>query len=129
MNEESAVLLEQAHQSLRAAEVLLEHGFPGEASSRIYYGMFYAAQAVLKALGIDVHKHSAVSSAFGHHLTATGKIEARFHRLLINAREIREHFDYAFEREVVKPCATVSLDDGRAFVDAMEAYLKAEGHV
>jgi uncharacterized protein (UPF0332 family) len=129
MNEESGVLLDQARKSLRAAEVLFDKGFPDEASSRVYYGMFYATQAVLKAVRIDVHKHSAVVSSFGHWLMNSGKIDKRLHRLLLDAKEMRERCDYFFEREEEEPGRSVTLEDARGFVDAMGAFLKAEGHV
>ncbi len=42
----------------------MRQGHAPDAASKIYYSMFYAAQALLKSEGIDVAKHSAVESAF-----------------------------------------------------------------
>jgi uncharacterized protein (UPF0332 family) len=39
--------LGRAHRTLDAAELLLQQGFPEEASSRIYYGAFYSVIALL----------------------------------------------------------------------------------
>lgn len=55
--------------------------------------MFYAAQALLKEKGMQRVKHSAVQAAFGRYLVKTGEIDAKFHRMLIDARETREIAD------------------------------------
>lgn len=36
--------------------------------------MFYAAQALLRAHGIEVVKHSAVASLLGRHFAKTGRL-------------------------------------------------------
>lgn len=56
------------------AEDLLKDGHVPDAASKTYYAMYYAAQALLNADGIDVVKHSAVEAAFGYHFAKTGKI-------------------------------------------------------
>ena len=40
--------LEKARKNLDAAEMLLGNGFPAIAASRVYYGIFYAACAMLQ---------------------------------------------------------------------------------
>jgi len=45
--------------------------------------MYYAAQALLNADGIDVVKHSAVESAFGYYFAKSGKIDPKTHFRLI----------------------------------------------
>jgi HD-GYP domain-containing protein (c-di-GMP phosphodiesterase class II) len=57
----------------------------------------------LNADGIDVVKHSAVESAFGYHFAKPGKIDPKFHRMLMNARKIREIADYDMDEEIVEP--------------------------
>jgi uncharacterized protein (UPF0332 family) len=46
-------LLEKADHALEVAESLYKQGFIQDASSRIYYVMFYAAQALLKSENIS----------------------------------------------------------------------------
>ena len=94
MKKEVQRLFEKANHALAVAESLFEQGFPQDASSKIYYAMFYAAQAVLRSKNIDVVKHSAVESALGYHFAKTGRIDPRYHRMLINARKVREIVDY-----------------------------------
>ena len=55
--------LEKAEHALEVAQELLNAGYAPDAASKVYYAMFYAAQALLKSEGIHVVKHSAVESA------------------------------------------------------------------
>jgi uncharacterized protein (UPF0332 family) len=114
-------LLEKADHALEVAESLLKQGFPQDASSKIYYAMFYAAQALLRSQNIDVLKHSAVESALGYHFAKAGKIEPKYHRMLINARKVREIVDYDIEEETVEPSSLLKLEDGKQFVAVMKA--------
>ena len=85
MTDEVRRYLRKAEHALEVAEDLLKDGHAPDAASKIYYAMYYAAQALLNADGIDVVKHSAVESAFGHHFAKSGKIDPKFHRMLMNA--------------------------------------------
>lgn len=121
MKKEVQRLLEKADHALEVAESLLEQGFPQDASSKIYYAMFYAAQALLRSRNIDVVKHSAVESALGYHFAKTGRIDPNYHRMLINARKVREIVDYDIEEETVEPSSLLKLEDGKEFVEVMKA--------
>jgi hypothetical protein len=48
MTEDQLELLLKARQSLSAARLLLDNGFPDYATSRAYYTMFYIASAFLE---------------------------------------------------------------------------------
>mgnify|MGYP001577908362 CR=1 FL=1 len=123
MNEEISRFLEKADHALAVAEELLRHGHAPDAASKTYYAMFYAAQALLKSEGIDVSKHSAVESAVGYYFVKTGKIGQKYHRMLINARKIREIADYDIDEEIVEPVALVKLEEGKAFTAEVKNYL------
>jgi uncharacterized protein (UPF0332 family) len=123
MTDEVRRYLSKAEHALEVAEDLLKGGHAPDAASKIYYAMYYAAQAVLKAEGIDVIKHSAVESAFGYHFAKPGRIDPKFHRMLINARKVREIADYDIDEEIVEPVASLKIDEGRAFLAAMKDYL------
>lgn len=123
MTDEARRYLDKAEHALEVAEDLLKGGHAPDAASKIYYAMYYAAQAVLKTEGIDVIKHSAVESAFGYHFAKPGRIKPKFHRMLINARKIREIADYDIDEEIVEPVASLKIDEGRAFLAAMKDYL------
>jgi len=123
MNEEIRKFLEKADHALVVADELLQHGHAPDAASKIYYAMFYASQALLKSEGIDVTKHSAVESAVGYYFVKTGKIDQKYHRMLINARKIREIADYDIDEEIVEPVASVKLEEGKAFAAVVKSHL------
>jgi uncharacterized protein (UPF0332 family) len=116
MNDEVRKYLEKSDHALLVAEVLSKSGHAPDAASKTYYAMFYAAQALLKSEGIDVIKHSAVESAFGYYFAKPGRIDPRYHKMLINARRVREIADYDIDEEIVEPEATLKLEEGRAFL-------------
>jgi uncharacterized protein (UPF0332 family) len=117
-------LLEKADHALEVAEALERQGFIEDASSRIYYAMFYAAQALLKSENIEVGKHSAVESALGYHFAKTGRIDPKYHRLLINARKLREIVDYDIQEEMIDQRAVLKIEDGREFVSVVKGIIK-----
>jgi uncharacterized protein (UPF0332 family) len=102
----------------------LGKGHTPDAASKIYYAMFYAAKALLAAEGIDVVKHSAVESAFGYYFAKPGRIDAKYHKMLMSARKIREIADYDIDEEIVEPVASLKVEEGREFIDAIKAMLK-----
>lgn len=80
------------------------------AASRAYFTMFYIAEALLAAIGQSYSKHSAVISAFGREYAKTGKLDSKFHRMLIDAQDFRNIGDYGIE-------AHVSEDDAKLICD------------
>ena len=124
MKKEVQRLLEKADHALEVAESLYKQGFIQDASSRVYYAMFYAAQALLKSENIDMVKHSAVESALGYHFAKTGRIDPKYHRMLINARKIREIVDYDIQEEMVDQTTVLKIEDGREFVSVLKGIIK-----
>lgn len=123
MKKEVQRLLEKADHALEVAESLYKQGFPQDAASKLYYAMFYATQALLKSESIEVVKHSAVESALGYHFAKTGRIDPKYHRMLINARKVREIIDYDIQEETVEPSAILKLEDGKEFVAVIKVMI------
>jgi uncharacterized protein (UPF0332 family) len=123
VNEEVHLFLNKADHALEVAVTLLNAGHHADASSKVYYAMFYATQALLKAEGIDVTKHSAVESAFGYHFVKPGRISAQLHKNLIDARRIREIADYDISEEIVEPTGRIKYEEGVVFVRFIRAYI------
>jgi len=126
LSEEIKKLIEKAEHAIVVAEKLIQDGYPSDAASKIYYAMFYAAQALLKLEEIDVTKHSAVESAIGYRFVKTGKLDAKYHRMFIDARKIREIADYDIQEEIVEPVAALKIEDGKNFLMAIKKILQAK---
>jgi uncharacterized protein (UPF0332 family) len=116
LTEDQQELLEKAQSSLAAAKWLLEGAYPDFAASRVYYAMFYVAQAFLEGEGMAFSKHSAVIAAFGQHFARTGKVPVEFHRYLLAAQDLRHSGDYG-------PPHAVTLDQAREQITHAEAFL------
>ncbi|MEW6601543.1 MAG: HEPN domain-containing protein [Nitrospirota bacterium] len=123
MTEEVKKLIEKAEHALEVAEKLMNGGYPSDAASKIYYSMYYAAQALLKSEGIDVIRHSAVESAIGYYFAKTGRIDPKYHRMLIDARKIREIADYDIQEEIIDPTASLKIEEGKSFLAAIKKIL------
>jgi uncharacterized protein (UPF0332 family) len=88
-------LLAKARRSFEAAEGLLEDGHADFAASRAYYGCFYTAAGLLFSKGLSYSRHSQVVAQFGRHFAKTEELDARYHRLLIEAFGLRQAADYS----------------------------------
>jgi len=114
----------KARSSLTATEKLLEESLFAESISRSYYAMFYAAKALLLLDGIDVNKHSAVAAAFGREYAKTGKIDPRYHRMLLDGFEWRQKSDYDVYWLATREMAERCRQDAEAFVAQSEKILQ-----
>lgn len=123
MTDEVNRLITKADHALEVAVELMKSDYPSDAASKIYYSMFYAAQALLKSERIDVIKHSAVESAFGYYFAKPGRIDPKYHRMLIGARKIREIADYDIHEEIVEPVASLKIEEGKAFLAAIKSFI------
>lgn len=120
---EQAALLKKAKRYLASARLLLGAGDYDSAVSRIYYAAFYVAETLLDAQGLSFSSHKGVISAYGQEFAQTGRLDARFHRLLIRAFEKRQQADYLAETGMERDEVTELLGETEAFVQATETWL------
>lgn len=123
MKEASQKLLSKAGKSIKAAELLLEAKQEEFSASRIYYAMFYVAEALLYEKGLKFKKHSAVHSAFGELFSKTGIFDAKFHKALIKAFENRLVSDYDIDAAIPAEDVSEMAVQAREFLEAAAAYL------
>lgn len=67
--------LEQAHETVRSTEHLVEIGDYRTALNRIYYGMFYAVLALALLENFETSKHGQLQGWFNKHFVKTGILE------------------------------------------------------
>lgn len=117
-------LLAKARRSFEAAEGLLENGHADFAVSRAYYGCFYTAEALLLSKGFSYSRHSQVVAQFGRNFAKTGELDSRYHRLLIEAFELRQAADYSTAPETVgEDDAEHTIRKGKEFLAAAREHL------
>lgn len=63
--DEKEILIQNAHEKLEAAKYLYRKGFYGDAVSRAYYSMFFAAKTLLSIRNIYPKTHRGLVSQSG----------------------------------------------------------------
>jgi|SRR6056297_1222806 len=86
--------IKKAYQTYEAAKVLSDNGFWNSAVNRLYYSIFFAANALLVLNGIESKKHSTLKSQFSQHFVKTGKFDKKYGRLLSELYDWRQKADY-----------------------------------
>ncbi|MBN2321896.1 MAG: HEPN domain-containing protein [Acidobacteria bacterium] len=115
--DEGRYWLARANNALSASEALVSEELFDDAISRAYYAMFYATKALLIRDGVAAgSKHSAVVAAFGREYAKTGKIEPRYHQMLIEDFEWRQKADYDVFWHADRDTARGRVADAREFV-------------
>jgi uncharacterized protein (UPF0332 family) len=107
-------LLAKAERYIRSARLLAEDQDFDSSASRIYYAMFYTAEALLESRGLTFSSHRAVISAFGQHFIKTNESDQRFHQALLSSFSQRQLGDYAVSSGLYKE------DIDRLMIDAIE---------
>ena len=121
--------VEQAHETLREAEILLNESALRGAINRAYYAMFYALLALLATKRLGTSKHSGALALFDREFVKTGVFPRELSRSLHLAFNRRQTHDYGEMTQVNHQIAAESLTDAQTFVAAIEAHLRSEGHL
>ena len=122
--------VEQCHENMIAASILMEADLPRVAISRAYYAVFYIATAVLLTKGIVRSKHAGLRAAFSEFFVRGGEIEPEYAHILGRAQSLRQEADYAEdadESDMVN--AQTLVADAQIFVARMERYLRGVGAI
>jgi len=117
--------LDQAHETLREADILLASAAYRGAINRAYYAMFYALLALLATRQLGTSRHSAAIALFDREFVKTGVFPTSLSQALHLAFEQRQTHDYGEIVEADRASAEETLSGARLFVDAVAAYLSA----
>jgi len=121
--------IEQAHETLREAEILLNESALRGAINRAYYAMFYALLALLATKQLGTSKHSGALALFDREFVKAGVFPRELSRSLHLAFDRRQTHDYGEMTQVNRQIAEGTLADAQAFVAAIESYLRSIGHL
>jgi len=123
MKDVARKFLDKSEQSIAAAAHLLSDGYSEFAASRAYYGMFYAAQALLSEQGRRFRKHGGVHAAFGEYFAKTGLLDAKYHRWLLDAFDKRIKGDYDVEQVLTNTDAETIIAQASEFLAVARSHL------
>jgi uncharacterized protein (UPF0332 family) len=112
-----------ADEKIEVAHTLFNLGYFNDATSRAYYGMFYAAKAVLLSVDVDTRSHAGVLNQFSQHFVKTGQLDKKYGRMLALVMHARETSDYSPEVSVSQDNAQAIIADDRDFVAEIKTFL------
>jgi uncharacterized protein len=128
-HQEIALYIQNAHEMLEASRVLLDNDFYTSAINRVYYAVFYAANALLVTKGLSQGKHSGVISAFRQHFIKTGLIAPEYSKIYGRLMEDRHESDYELGLSITRDDAQLNLADAEQFVLEVQRWLKQENWI
>jgi uncharacterized protein (UPF0332 family) len=126
MNEQLKAILKKAVESLDAARLLADQGYPDFSASRVYYAMFYTAEVLLLVRGLSFSSHAAVIANYGKEYSKTGDLDPKFHKYLIALQDLRSQGDYSYGPGVSESHVVDALVWASEFIKATNLYLGGE---
>ena len=119
-----AYRMRQTEETLAEAGRMLDSRFsPRSIVNRSYYAMFYAVLALFIRYNTPhkTSKHSGVIGVFNKEFIHTGKLDARFARMLYDLFDERMELDYRDFAEVSEEDAIKAVSTAQEFVSAIKA--------
>ena len=116
--------MQNAQEMLDTADENFNNQRYRSACNRAYYGMFYAASALLFSKGKSFGKHSAVLAAFRQYFIKTGEFEKKWsddYRLVMESRHTA---DYALYEYLEKDDAVEMIAKAKEFVEEVKEWLQ-----
>jgi len=129
LREELEAMLQKARRYVESAETLRLRSDFDSAVSRLYYAMFYCAEALLRAHGQSFSSHRAVISAFAQQFVRPAIVPKDLHRWLQTAFQKRQVGEYEFVAAIEEPEVLQMTSQARQFLSITEELLKNEGHL
>jgi len=115
--------MRQTEETLAEAVKMQEAGFsPRSIVNRSYYAMFYAVLALFIHSNTPhkTSKHSGVIGIFNKEFIHTGRLDARFGKMLYDLFDERMELDYRDFAEVSEEDARNAVSAARDFVSAIK---------
>ncbi|MBM4045123.1 MAG: HEPN domain-containing protein [Planctomycetes bacterium] len=121
--------MERAAATLGEAKTLCETGQYSGSVNRAYYGMFYAAVALLLTKGLSSGKHIGLLALFDREFVKPGEADRRWSQALRRAYKQRIRGDYDDMAVVSGEEARALLADATAFVEWARRWLEDRGQL
>lgn len=124
MNQHFDILIkyrfEQADESIKSAQIMLDQKLNRPSVNRSYYAMFYAVLALLIRKQIGSSKHSGVISLFDREYIHPGKVSKDYSTWLHRSFKLRLEADYKEMVNITDEEAKTVLDHAITFVKKMK---------
>jgi uncharacterized protein (UPF0332 family) len=127
LSDEVKGMLAKGRRYIESAEVLRIQQDYDSAISRLYYAMFYGAEALLLARGHAFSSHRAVVSAFSKLFVKPGLLSKELHQWLREAFDKRQISDYEFMTGMSDADVMEMKPKAEQFLKKAEEFLRNEG--
>lgn len=118
--------LEQAKETIKDVELLIENHRFRSAVNRIYYGMFYSLLAMGLAYEFETSKHSQLIGWFNKKFIYGKLIDAKYGRIINRAYNRRIKSDYDTHIEFDKDVVLELYNDMCDFIEAIQDFLNRQ---
>jgi uncharacterized protein (UPF0332 family) len=115
--------VEQAHEAIEAAQILIDNNKLKSAVNRIYYGMFYILAALALKHKFITSKHQGLIAWFNKNFLKDKKIDRRYGVILRDAFDNRSDSDYGVMIKFNKDEVLESFEDMKDFISTIEEYI------
>ena len=125
LRKEAFKLIARGKENLQEMNKLLEYNLYFGTVNRGYYAIFHAISAlILFEHEKEFSSHKAVISFFGKYYAKEGKVPQKYHRIFINAFNIRQMSDYDYDALVSEEQAKEIAGNAKEIVDFVEKQLE-----
>jgi uncharacterized protein (UPF0332 family) len=118
--------MDQAHETLKEAEVLFNQDFWRGTINRSYYAMFYAVLALAALRGVPISKHTHAIAFLDKEFVRKGIFPKELSRALHIGFDERQTSDYGEIWEIDHTEAEQTLSDAISFVKTIGHYLEEQ---
>jgi uncharacterized protein (UPF0332 family) len=116
--------IENAHDTMKEAKLLMDNSFWNAAINRMYYACYYAVTALLINNGIEAQTHAGVRQMLGLHFVRTGKLAVKLSNYYSNLFAKRQSGDYDvyiyFDKDIVETIYPQAQDFIEAIVKLID---------
>ena len=116
-------LIKKATEDIKVAELLISEGYYRIAVSRLYYAMFYIAEAILLSKKLSYSSHYAVISFFNKEFVKTGVFDKKYYESLEMAFNLRQNGDYEIDVVITEEQTKNILSEAKEFLEEAKKYL------
>ncbi len=129
LKEQIKAIIKKAKRSIKAAKGLIEDEDYDFASSRLYYAVFYAMEAVLLTRDISSSKHTGVIGQFNQFYIKEGIFPKDFSKIISRLFRERQVGDYGFYIDISEEEILTDVKSAELFLKKIKEYLKEEGYL
>lgn len=110
------LLIENAEERIKSANILLENKLYNDAISRAYYAFFDAANALLVTKGLMAKTHAGVINLFSMHFIKTKQVPVEYIKYFRQAKTAREEADYELLKKFNKQETQDIINTAEGFI-------------